>query len=146
MLQQDIDCHPAELTTGMALGDAVLPNLRKVRRTTFAEVPAAMLGDESDWDLLLHGRWQEKENILRLEGRAHILGIRHKLRAQKHRCMDHLCLLDNMPLVLSLGKGRSSAPVLNQTCREHFALSVASDCCFLCRWVPSEVNHSDSAS
>ena len=102
----------------------------------FKEVPKEVLWQQSDWSLLVRGRWHRPEHILRLEGRAHVIGLRHKLRSVRQRSFDHLCLIYTLALALALTKGRAASAQLNQTCREHFALSAAGNVHAVARWPP----------
>ena len=122
---------------------------RTVRKgdTNFEQVPSTILGDTgSDWQLRVRGRFAKAEDILRLEGRALIVGVRHLLRNTQLRGHRLLFLNDNMALTLALGKGRSTHFVLNQTCRELLALSIAGDLSVAVRWIPSEQNPADKGS
>ena len=90
----------------------------------FAGLSEEMLFPMDAWKEVLFGRWSRDENILRLEGRALLIGLRRRLRALRSRGSLMLFLCDNLSLTLALTKGRSSGHLLNQTCREFCALSI----------------------
>ena len=58
----------------------------------------------------------------------------------------HLMLVNNLSLTLALTKGRGSSYIANRTFQQLCALSLASDCKFLVRWIPSERNCADRPS
>lgn len=100
----------------------------------------------SDWKACVCGRWKDSENILRLEGRALILGLRHRLRSQCAAGRRQVFLSDNLSLVLALMRGRASSPQLLPVCRAAFAHSMFPDVHVSVRWVASEFNPADAAS
>ena len=122
-----------------------LDTLRR-RTATFSEVPRGAIGDFAQWQLKVRGRWRGDEGILRGEGRALVLALRHRLRAVRARGRRILALVDNLALCLALGKGRAAAPAANRTCREVLALSVLGDVAVRARWIPSEFNPADRPS
>eukprot|EP00959_Pyramimonas_sp_CCMP1952_P142961 2992777-Pyramimonas_sp.AAC.1 len=83
---------------------------------------------------------------MRLEGRALIAGVRHRLRSTASLACVILSLCDNLGLTLALEKGRSSHCVLNQTCRVMAALSILTASSADVRWFPSEFNSADKGS
>ena len=111
----------------------------------FKEIPLDVLSPEA-WHIVFSGRWNHHENILRTEGRAMISGIRHKMRALRSQQRRHVVLVDNLSLALGICKGRGSTSLLNSTCRQLCALSLASDCRVHVRWIPSERNSADKPS
>ena len=117
----------------------------RVCSSEFKEIPAGVLSFEA-WHTVFSGAWDYHENILRTEGRAMISGIRHKLRAARSQQRRHLVLVDNLSLALGVCKGRSGSSLLNNTCRQVCALSLASDCRVHVRWIPSERNAADKPS
>ena len=117
----------------------------RVCSSEFKEIPAGVLSFEA-WHTVFSGAWDFNENILRTEGRAMISGIRHKLRALQSQQRRHLVLVDNLSLALGVCKGRSGSSLLNNTCRQVCALSLASDCRVHVRWIPSERNCADKPS
>ena len=60
--------------------------------------------------------------------------------------MTYLMPVDNLPLVLALGKGRANSMHLLPTCRVIAAHYIASKSQFVARWIHSEVNHADRPS
>eukprot|EP00971_Amphidinium_carterae_P224378 4451388-Amphidinium_carterae.1 len=72
---------------------------------SFAEVPKCVT-DREGWQLVCHGAWRFQENILRTEGRAAFLGLRHLLRTHRNFGCHLVQLVDNLPLALTLNKGR----------------------------------------
>ncbi len=108
------------------------------------EVPAPWLN--GGWSTAFHGRWSGPEDIMRLEGRALVMSVRHALRSTQNLGHHLVFLCDNLALVLAVTKGRGSSPSLNATCRELSALSLLTGCSFHFRWVPSELNPSDGPS
>ncbi|CAK0881152.1 unnamed protein product [Prorocentrum cordatum] len=113
---------------------------------SFATVSSDVVFPMETWRNVTFGRWCREENILRLEGRALALGVRHKMRALRSRGHLHLMLNDNLSLVLGVEKGRSASPLINQTCRELCSYSVIHDMSVAVRWLPSEWNTSDKGS
>jgi hypothetical protein len=104
--------------------------------------------------LLASNRWQEcfavqlriPEDIMTLEGRGIVAGVRSQLR----KCSNHGCrmlhLTDNLGLSLLITKGRSASYSLLRIVRRLSALCLAANCALITRWVPSERNPSDAAS
>ena len=80
------------------------------------------------------------------EGRALVQAARHTMRTRDGLRRRHLYLCDNLSLVLAVGKGRSSAPNLNGTCRALASLALFTGSELVVRWVPSEVNPADGPS
>ena len=72
------------------------------------------------------------------KGRALMLVVRHKCRAQHARGKLQPTLCDNFVLKSALAKGRSSSALLNTTCRELCAVSIFNDISVAVRWLPSE--------
>ena len=117
----------------------------RVCSSQFEEVQPFIL-DSTAWHTVFSGRWHYEENILRTEGRACISGVRHKLRSLRSCGRRHLLLVDNLSLALALTKGRGSSYIANRSCQQLCALSLASDCKFFVRWIPSERNCADKPS
>eukprot|EP00972_Heterocapsa_arctica_P015352 2262258-Heterocapsa_arctica.AAC.2 len=90
----------------------------------FMEVSPAILKSE-DWQVIQSRRWQVKENILRNEGRALLWGLRRLMRSRGNHQHRILTLVDNIPLCLSLVKGRASSRHLLPSCRTSCALTLA---------------------
>ena len=109
---------PATRDFDDALESGPLAKLPTRASSTFERITAADVGHCEDWALICRGRFHTYEDILRLEGRALVMGVRHHLRTRKNFNKRFLTLCDNMLLVLSLAKGRSSYATLMHTCRE----------------------------
>ena len=109
-------------------------------------VPNSVIGTESEWKLVVRGRWSYPEHINRTEGRAAGIAFRHALRNCDHLGKRIVVLIDNLAVALSLAKGRASAKTMLRTCREIGCLSLFSGARLIARWVPSEHNPSDAAS
>ena len=111
----------------------------------FAEIPLAVLHGER-WNVVQSCPWKYKENILRTEGRAVEWAVRRKCRSSKNFNQRHVFLVDNLPLVLGLTKGRAASSHLIPVCRSVCALSLVSGSRFYFRWIPSELNPADEPS
>eukprot|EP00971_Amphidinium_carterae_P248362 4930607-Amphidinium_carterae.1 len=73
------------------------------------------------------------------------MGLRHMLRTH-HNFGCHLVqLVDNLPLALTLSKGRGKHQ-LNGVCRQFCSYLLASGCWVHSRWIPSELNVADKPS
>ncbi|CAK0908584.1 unnamed protein product, partial [Prorocentrum cordatum] len=108
----------------------------------FAEVPAHFMR-ESAWGSVAAVFVDGQANILALEGGALVLGHRHLLRSTSSFGSRFLALSDNLPLALSVGKGRARSRHLQSTLRNICALSVATGSTLSVRWIPSEANPAD---
>ena len=115
-------------------------------RAVFENVPSAVLQPKSAWCVLFGGVWRKPLEILRGEGKAYVMGLRHAGRSTESLGKWFLFLLDNMALVLGASKGRSSAPSLNHTCREICVISLATFTVPVCRWIASETYPADEPS
>ena len=83
---------------------------------------------------------------MRLEGRARLIVVRHRVRALRHHSHRRLAFCDNLGLTLALGKGRAAAPHSNKCCRELLGSSIVADVSVVIRWLPSEWNPADAPS
>ena len=92
----------------------------------FAFVPRSFIGEFNDWQTVLKGRWSGREGIIRTEGRAAVMALRHALRSLAGHGKRQLLLCDNLGLVLSLGKGRAHTVPLST---RPAAKSAACHCC-----------------
>ena len=110
-------CHMLGVEAPRAYGTRVA----RRGESDFLAVTAADVGAFDDWGLKVKGRWRLQDNIMRTEGRAVILAVRHHLRRVSSQCHRLVVLCDNLSVVLALGKGRSSSPHLLRTCREMLA-------------------------
>ncbi|CAK0857379.1 unnamed protein product, partial [Prorocentrum cordatum] len=111
----------------------------------FEEVPAHFIR-ESAWGSVAAVFVDGQANILALEGEALVLGYRHLLRSTSSFGPRFFALSDNLPLVLSVGKGRARSRHLQCTLRKICALSVATGSTLSVRWIPSEANPADGRS
>ncbi len=75
------------------------------------------------WQTAFAGRWQRPEGILRLEGRALVRALPHRVRALRVSGSVWQFVCDNMSVVLAVSKGRSSSPYVNQTIREILSIN-----------------------
>ena len=113
---------------------------------TFSEVESEVTHPFDSWVLAFQGRWAAAEDIMRTEGRASNLCVRHFLRKVQNHSKRCLILCDNLSLTLAFTKGRGSSIALNQCCRERCALALAVNGSFVTRWIPSERNAADGPS
>ena len=125
--------------------DALRDDCARLVQTDFKEVCPSLL-DAAQWRVLFKGAWNFRENILRTEGRAMLSGVRHLLRTRRCAGQHYLLLVDNLSLALACCKGRGSSALANSTCRQLCALSIAGNCKFHVRWIPSERNCADQPS
>ena len=109
------------------------------------EVPARTIAS-LEWKTCLAGKWEPGLQILRTEGKALVMSVRHALRNTCNLGTHLLFLVDNLPLAPSCAKGRASSAHLMPTCRELAALSLFSRSRFHTRWIPSELNPADAPS
>ncbi|CAK0845134.1 unnamed protein product, partial [Prorocentrum cordatum] len=111
----------------------------------FDEVPPHFIRGPA-WGSVAAVYIKGRADILALEGEALVLGHRHLLRSTSAFGSRFLILSDNLPLVLSVGKGRARSKHLQSTLRKICALSVATGSTLAVRWIPSEANPSDALS
>ena len=79
-------------------------------RAVFENLPSIILLPKSAWCVLFGGVWRKSLEILRGEGEAYVMGLRHACRSTESLGKRLLFLLDNMALVLGASKGRGSLP------------------------------------
>ena len=81
-----------------------------VDRAVFENVLSIVLQPKSAWCVLFGGVWRKPLEILRGEGKACVMGLRHACRSTE--CLGNrlLFLRDNMALVLGASKGCGSTP------------------------------------
>ena len=115
-------------------------------RTVFENMPSTILQPKSAWCIPFGGVWRKPLEILRGEGKAHVMGLRHACRSTESLRKRLLFLLDNTALVLGASKVRGSTPNLNHTCREVCVISLATFTIPVCRWIASESNPADEPS
>ena len=76
-------------------------------RAVFENVPSTILQPKCAWCVLFGGVLRKPLEILRGEGKAHVMGLRHACRSVECLGKRLLFLLDDMALVLSVPKGCS---------------------------------------
>ena len=91
-------------------------------------------------------RMRLPEHITLLEGRGVVQAIRHKVRSAENFGMKHLHCGDNLGMTLAFDRGRAKSVPLLICCRRAAAFSIAADCTFTHRWLPSEWNAADAES
>ena len=116
-------------------------------RAVFENVQSIMLQPKSAWCVLFGSVWRKPLEILRGEGKAYVMGLRHACRSTECRGKRLLFLLDNMALVLGASKGSwwcaKPQPHLYQNlclslfCHVHHPI---------CRWIAPEDNPADDPS
>ena len=111
----------------------------------FDEVPDSLLKG-GPWVVVQSRRWDYLENILATEARALVWAIRRLCRSAKFHNKRLLFLVDNLPLVLAITKGRATSTHLIGPCRQVAAHSFASGSRFNSRWIASERNPADKPS
>ena len=112
---------------------------------SFSEVPEDLLKG-GNWVVVQSRRWEFQENILATEARALVWAIRRLCRSTKFHNVRLLFLVDNLPLVLAMTKGRAASQLLTTPLRQICALSIASGSPFVSRWIASERNPADKPS
>lgn len=111
----------------------------------FEEVPAAELR-ESLWHVVRGGVWRHREDIMVLEARAVVKAVERLSACAPSADRRCLFLADNMSLVLSLERGRSTSfPVLVRL-RKVVACALCRGIAPRFRWIPSELNSADAPS
>ena len=111
----------------------------------FAEVPAELL-HKSQWEPKSWGRWQRAENILVLEARALIGGIRRVCSSNHGHDCRQLCLVDNLSLALCFERSRSRNFKVIRILRQASAYLLGFNISLSVRWIPSELNSADGPS
>lgn len=111
----------------------------------FDEVPHALL-NPNDWSVVWSHPWKHQDNILHTEALALVWSIEHALRANRNFGKRILFLADNLPLTLSVCKGRAKSSFLTRPLRKICALALATGSRIHVRWIPSEWNVADQPS
>ncbi len=111
----------------------------------FHEVPRDIL-HQNDWSVAWSRPWKHEDNILHTEALALVWSFEHSLRANRNFGKRLLLLCDNMPLTLSVTKGRGKSSYLIRPLQKICALSLATGARAHVRWVPSEWNIADRPS
>ena len=112
---------------------------------SFTEIPADMM-DSNRWKFLWNSRIHFKEPIHLIEARGVLAAIKHRAREWQRHGTRILVLNDNLGVVLSIQKGRSSSYPLLRLIRRISAHCLAANTRLVCRWIPSELNTADHAS
>ncbi|CAE7458265.1 SLC34A1 [Symbiodinium microadriaticum] len=111
----------------------------------FKEVPAAGLVRRL-WHATMHGSWEFEEDILVLEARAVLKGIRRALMTRFGHSIRQLALCDNLAVVLTFERCRSRNYKVLKVLRQFAAYCFARNVRVTIRWIPSELNISDEGS
>ena len=111
----------------------------------FAEVPAAGLRRPL-WSPKIWGKWSYPDNILLLEAKTVLKGIKRILLTRFGHDMRQLVLCDNMSVVLSIERCRARNYRLLVVIRKIAAFCFARNVHLAIRWIPSELNVSDEPS
>ena len=112
---------------------------------SFPEVPAKLLA-KSFWTPKLWGKWEFEEGILTLEARALVKSLKRIAMSIFGHDVRQLLLVDNMSVCLAFDRSRArNFPLLVQI-RRFASYCLARNIQCSVRWVPSELNNSDSPS
>ena len=111
----------------------------------FQHIPESF-ARSNKWATQFSSPMRFQEHITILEGRATLQAIRRKLRCSRSFGLKHLHCGDNLGMVLAFDRGRAKAIPLLFCCRKAASYSVAGDCSFVHRWLPSEWNAADGPS
>lgn len=112
---------------------------------SFPEVPAKLLA-KSFWTPKLWGKWEFEEGILTLEARALVKSLKRIAMSIFGHDIRQLLLVDNMSVCLAFDRSRArNFPLLVQI-RRFASYCLARNIQCSVRWVPSELNNSDSPS
>ncbi len=147
-LQKSVDArgrHGRRAVRSPVHPDSEVVQLVSTQSPGFPEVDPTLL-EESDWQHVYGAAWQKPGNILRLEALAFQWTARHIMRKKESFGQKHLIITDNLPLCLSITKGRAQSVHLKPTLSYLAALSLLTGSAFAARWAPSELNPSDAAS
>ncbi|CAK0838468.1 unnamed protein product, partial [Prorocentrum cordatum] len=112
----------------------------------FLEVPESIYGAEG-WKTIHSSRHARRGcDILQYEAEALGFSVHHASRALGAHHHRVVCIVDNLALALSLGKGRSGSRHLLRALRRIAGAALACGLRLLVRWVPSERNVADRPS
>jgi hypothetical protein len=115
------------------------------RVSDFPEVPSDLLVFKL-WKPCLWGAWQFEEDILVLEARALVKGMRRFARTIFGRNVRQLFLVDNMSVCLAFDRSRSRSFRLLIQIRRFRAYCFVRHIKAVVRWIPSEYNAADIPS
>ena len=111
----------------------------------FKEVPSHLLR-ASLWSPCLWGRWDYEANILELEARVLVKGLRRVALSTFGHDIRQLLLVDNLSVCLEFDRSRgSSYSLLQQICKFSTYCMARNISCTV-RWVPSELKIADEPS
>ena len=102
--------------------------------------------DEHKWKVEFQAPYKFQEPIHIKEIRGIVAVVGRLTRCTRYPNHFHLAFGDNLGVCLALQKGRCHDPTMLQQCRRVCSYLIASNCKFLCRWLPSEWNVVDLAS
>ena len=108
------------------------------------EIPESLL-KEAAWKTCFAAPFATPEHITVLESRGSVSAARRIARGSYGSRRRHLVLVDDLVLMLGLGRGRCRSYHLLKACRRILCVSVATGSIFRFRWVPSERNTVDHA-
>ena len=111
----------------------------------FKEVPGHLLHADS-WRPCLWGKWEHKADILELEARALVKGLRRIALSVFGHDIRQLMLTDNMAVCLSFDRSRARNFRLLLQIRRFTAYLLARNVACAVRWIPSELNSADNPS
>ena len=112
---------------------------------SFPEVPPGRLA-ASSWQLVRYGTFKYEAGILVLEARALERGVARLAQTSPCRNVRLLSLCDNMAVTLAVGRARARDFGLLVQIRQINAWCLLRNIKLCVRWVPSELNPSDSGS
>lgn len=98
------------------------------------------------WTIVGRYKWNRRESIPVLEGRAVVHGVKHLLRNVGNFNKKHLILSDSLTAVCALDKGRGRAFKMRRITQQVGALCLAANVGMHYRWLPSEWNPADAPS
>ena len=110
----------------------------------FEEIPCSLW--ENGWTTVVACPYKNVEDIGTLELRAVLVAVRHTLRVAGNFGKRILHLGDNLSVTLGLCKSRFRNFTQMSLMRRIMCLSLATNCSFHHRWVPSERNAADAGS
>ena len=90
---------------------------------------------DAGWQVVTSRCWESgPDHIVHGEGRAVVLGMKHKMRAARYFSKVHVLVSDSITNVFALNTGRSSKRSLLGVTRSAAALQLASRCRFVVCW------------
>ena len=98
------------------------------------------------WTIVGRNKWNRRESIPVLEGRAVVHGVKHLLRNVGNFNKKHLILSDSLTAVCALDKGRGRAFKMRRVTQQVGALCLVANVGMHYHWLPSEWNPADAPS